>query len=221
MMKPALYPIPLLLATVLWLIRAQFQGRRWQVYIAKPLSTLLVVVVALLSLLEPAHRPLYTTGILLGLVLSLGGDVALMFPEKERAFLIGLALFLMAHIAYTAVFMSLGRFSGWDLLSAALLGLAGVGFYRLIRPGLGTLKGPVIGYMVIISLMVHRALSAFASPVFTSGQAWMIAAGALLFYFSDVVLAANRFWRPWKYHHWSLALYYSGQLLLALAGSFF
>jgi uncharacterized membrane protein YhhN len=220
-MKIALYPIPVLIATVLWLIWAEFRGRQRQVYIAKPLSTLIVIAVAMLSLLEPTRNPLYTAGVLVGLFFSLGGDVALMFPERPKAFLVGLVLFLLAHIAYTVVFTTLGRFSPWDVLSALLLLAAGVGFYRLIRAGLGPLKGPVIGYMLVISVMVHRAVSTLASPLFTTGAAAMIAAGALLFYLSDVILAANRFWRPWKYHHWSLALYYSGQLLLALAASFF
>ncbi len=130
-------------------------------------------------------------------------------------------LFLITHIAYIVVFTALGRFSPWDVLSALLLLAAGMGFYRLIRSGLGPLKWPVIGYMVVISVMVHRAFSTFASPAFTPGQALMTAFGALLFYFSDVILAANRFWKPWRYHRWSLALYYGGQLLIALAASFF
>jgi hypothetical protein len=49
----------------------------------------------------------------------------------------------------------------------------------------------------------------------------MIATGAVLFYISDIILAASRFWRPWRYHRLSLAFYYSGQLLIALAASYF
>ena len=75
--------------------------------------------------------------------------------------------------------------------------------------------------MLIISAMVSRALSAMASPVFGDEQALMVVAGAVLFYFSDVILAANRFWKPWRYHSVSLALYYSGQFLIALAASYF
>lgn len=220
-MRIALYPIPVLVATVLWLIWAEFREQQRQVYIAKPLSTGIVIVVALISLLESAPNPLYTTGVLVGLLFSLGGDVALMFSERPKAFLVGLVLFLAAHIAYIVVFTALGRFSPWDVLSALLLLAAGVGLYRLLRAGLGSLKGPVIGYMLVISVMVHRAFSTFASPILTTGQALMIAAGALLFYLSDVILAANRFWRPWKYHRWSLTLYYGGQFLIALAASFF
>jgi uncharacterized membrane protein YhhN len=83
------------------------------------------------------------------------------------------------------------------------------------------MKVPVIIYTVIISLMVNRAIAAFASPAFSTVQAWMISLGALLFYISDLILAAGRFWRPWKYNRISLAFYYSGQLLIALAGSYF
>ena len=104
---------------------------------------------------------------------------------------------------------------------AVILAAVGVGFYRLTAPNLGSMKGPVIAYMMIISAMVSRAFSTLVSPVFSEGQAWMVVAGALLFYFSDMVLAANRFWRPWKYHRASLSLYYGGQLLLALAASYF
>ncbi len=219
-MKPALYLLFPLVPTVFLTIWSGIVGRRRLFYIAKPLSTLLVIIAAGASFLEPNRNLLYTGGVLIGLVLSLSGDVALVL-EGKSAFLWGLRLFLAAHIAYTAVFMSLGRFSPRDIPSAILLFLAGAGFYALIRPGLGPLKGPVIAYMVIISLMVHRALSTLTSPLFSPAQATMIAVGALLFYASDVILAANKFWKPWRYHRFSLALYYGGQFLIALAASYF
>ena len=122
---------------------------------------------------------------------------------------------------YTVVFTALGRFSAWDAVSAAVLLAAAVGFYRLIRPNLGTMRVPVVVYMVVISVMVNRALSTLVSPAFGSGQAAMVAIGAVLFYISDVILAAARFWRPFRYHRVSLAFYYGGQLLIALAASYF
>lgn len=220
-MKPALYPVPVVVIAVFLLIRAQLLKRRRQVLILKPASTLLVIAVALLSLLEPTRNATYSVGVLVGLLFSLGGDVALMFDEDERAFAVGLVLFLLAHVAYTVIFTLLGRFSGWDALSLALLLAAGIGFYSLIRENLGRMRGPVIIYMLVISVMVNRAVSTLVSPVFRPGQAVMVAAGAILFYVSDVILAANRFWKPWKYERISLAFYYGGQLLIALAASYF
>ena len=220
-MKTALYLIPVLFVTTVILIRAELLKIRRQIYIFKPISTLLLIGIALAAFWEPGYNPIYAIGVLVGLLFSFGGDMALMFQENRKAFTIGLGLFLAAHIAYTVVFMVLGQLTVWDLLSGAVLVAAAIGLYRLFVPQLGSMKAPVIVYIVVISLMVNRALAAFASPVFSCTQAWMISAGAVLFYISDVILAANRFWRPWKYQRISLAFYYSGQLLIALAASYF
>ncbi len=220
-MKPALFPIPLLIVTVFFLIRAGMLKNKLQIYIFKPISTLLVIAVAFLSLLELDQNHAYTLGVMIGLFLSLGGDLALMFQEKKRAFMLGLIFFLFAQIAYIGVFAQLGRFTGRDFIPIVLLATSGIGFYILIRPKLGRMHVPVIAYMIVISAMVCLAASTLNSPVFQKNQALMIVAGAVLFYISDVILAANRFWKPWKYNRISLAFYYSGQLFIALAASYF
>jgi len=220
-MKPALYPIPILIITAFFLIRAEMLKKRQQIYILKPISTLLVIAVASLSFLEPAQNRTYATIILMGLLLCFGGDMALMFQENRKAFIVGLVLFLLGHIAYTVAFALLGRSSAWDILSALVLLAMGIGFYNLLKPNLGTMRIPVIAYLIVISVMVNRAVSTLASPLFGGGQAIMVVTGAVLFYISDVILAAARFWKPWKYHRISLAFYYSGQLLIALAASYF
>ena len=220
-MRPALYLIPLLTGTVFFLIRAGILGKRRQIYLLKPISTLIVIAVASLSLLQPERNVAFTVGVLLGLTLSLGGDVALMFEEKRKAFIVGLGLFLLAHIAYAVVFAVLGRVSWWDVPSTAVLLAAGVGVYLLLKANLGAMRVPVIAYIVVISVMVGRAVSTLSSPVLGTGQAVMVALGAVLFYISDAILAACRFWKPWRYRRISLAFYYSGQLLIALAASSF
>lgn len=42
-----------------------------------------------------------------------------------------------------------------------------------------------------------------------------------MFSISDLMLAVNRFRRPFKYHRFSLAFYYGGQFLIALSPAFF
>jgi uncharacterized membrane protein YhhN len=220
-MKTALYFTPMLAGTVFWLVRARILGKQRQVYLLKPASTLMVIIVAALGLVQPQRNVVYAGGVLLGLAFSFAGDVALMFEQNRRAFAVGLGFFLLAHIVYAAVFGVLGRVSCWDVLSAIVLLLAGVAVYLLLRANLGGLRVPVIAYTLCISVMVNRALSTLFSPEFGGGQAGMVAVGAVLFYISDVILAASRFWKPWRYHPISLAFYYSGQLLIALAGSYF
>jgi uncharacterized membrane protein YhhN len=220
-MKTALFVIPFVCFTVAMLIRAEFRQQKGHIYFFKPLSTLLVIAVALLSFFQPAHQTTFNIFVLVGLLFSLGGDVALMFQENRTAFLIGLVSFLLGHVAYTIIFAMYTSWTRLDVLSGILLLAAGLGFYHLIRSNLGALKIPVIVYMLIISVMLNRALATMVSAHFQPNQAMMIAAGAFLFYVSDVMLAANKFWKSFRYHRISLAFYYAGQFLIALSASYF
>jgi uncharacterized membrane protein YhhN len=177
------------------LIRAEFRSDKRQIYFFKPLSTLLVILVAALSFSTPGAKVGYTAGVLVGLVLSLGGDVALIFPS-DRAFLAGLIFFLLAHVAYAVTFTLFNGFYPGDLASGGVLLALAVVVYRYLEPGLKKMKGPVIVYTAAICLMVNRAISAFFGATFTRTQAWLMSAGAFLFSISDLMLAVNRFRRP-------------------------
>ena len=220
-MTPTLYLIPALAGTVFLLIRAGLHEKRGRVCVLKPLSTLIVIGAASASFLRPTWNPIYTTGVLAGLAFSLAGDVAMIFEERREALLAGLGSFLLAHIAYAVTFGALGRISGWDVLSTILLAACAIGVYRLLSVSLGTMRWPVLAYIVAISLMMSRAVSTLWSPAFDTRQAVLIAVGAVLFYVSDAILALCRFWRPWRYRRISLVFYYAGQLLIALAASGF
>jgi len=215
-----LAPIPVLVVTVILLIRAEFKSDARQIYVFKPVSTLLVIAVALLSLLMPQANASFTFWVLGGLVLSLGGDVALMFASS-RAFLVGLVLFLLAHVVYAVEFALFNGFHPGDLVVGIALLALGVGVYAYLWPGLGSMKLPVALYVVIICLMVNRAASTFFGTAFTPLQAILLTTGATLFWVSDLMLAVNRFRRPFRYHRFSLALYYGGQLLIALSPAYF
>ena len=220
-MEIALYPIPILAIVVFFLIRAELREDRKNIYFLKPLATLLVIAMACLSYLDPAHDRFFSAGILVGLLFSFGGDIALMFQDNRRAFTLGLGLFLLAQVVYTVIFQVMGRFSGWDVLSGVLLLGFGAFFFSLIRSNLGKMRLPVIVYILVISLMVSRAISVFSGAWLSRLQGILVVLGAVLFYISDVLLAAGRFWKPWRYHRISLAFYYSGQALLALSASYF
>lgn len=203
------------------LIRAAFAGNQKQVYIFKPLSTTLVIILAALSIFVPDEYNLnYTLAIILGLLFSFGGDVALMFKSK-RAFMIGLVLFLIAHVVYSIVFTVYSGFVKWDLISALILILLAIIIYCYLYSGLGKMRFPVLIYILGISFMMNRAISTFSGNFFNNTQALFISIGAGLFYISDLILAINKFKKPFKYHRFSLAVYYSGQLFIALSTGFF
>jgi uncharacterized membrane protein YhhN len=220
-MRPALFLIFPLAITVFFLIRAEFRKDQRQIQMFKPISTSLLIIVAVLSFWESRINLTYSIGVLVGLALCFGGDMALMFQSNRKAFMLGLVLFLLAHLAYGITFTLLDNLHNLDWLSALVLLAIGAGIYRLFQPGLGSMKVPVIAYVIIISVMVNQALSAFTGSDFSTGQAWMVSTGAILFYISDIILAANRYWKPFKYQRISLAFYYSGQFLVALAASYF
>ncbi|MCL7454059.1 MAG: lysoplasmalogenase [Anaerolineae bacterium] len=215
-----LIPIPFLVLTVSLLVWAEFRGNRGLVYLTKPTSTVLVIIVALLSLLTPDSDLAFTMWVTAGLVLSLGGDVALML-KTDRAFLVGLVLFLLAHIIYSIGFTVPNGFQPQDLISGALLLVIGILVYVYLRPGLGRMQGPVIFYIAVICFMVNRAISTFFGEAFTTTQAWLLTVGATLFWLSDLVLAVNRFRHPFEANRLSLFLYFGGQLLIALSPSYF
>jgi len=213
--------IALLILLVTLLIRAELVGKQKQIYIFKPLSTALVIIVAALSIFVPDEYNLsYTLAIILALLFSLGGDVALMFKSKQ-AFMIGLVLFLIAHIVYSIVFTVYSGFVTSDLISALILILLAIIIYFYLYPGLAKMKIPVLVYVLIISFMMNRAIATFSGKYFSIIQAFLISIGAGLFYISDLILAVNKFKKPLKYNRISLACYYSGQLMIALSTGFF
>jgi uncharacterized membrane protein YhhN len=209
---------------------------RW-VAVWKPLSSVLVVAGAAQSFTRPAGS--YDTGysllVLLGLLLSLAGDVLLIIPFRQ-SFPAGLAAFLLAQLAYAATFIYLQISRGlgvvWAVeeVAAVVLAVAAWVMYSYLGPHLGKLRAPVVIYMIVISVMLHRAIALLAAVIANPGAsslspigAGLACAGALLFYLSDAILAADRFafgGRLPHSHLWNLSTYYAGQALIALSASF-
>lgn len=165
-------------------------GRGPQRWVTKPLSMVFLIGVA--ASLEPIDDTI-RTWMVVGLVLSLIGDVCLQAPE--RFFVFGLASFLLGHLAYI-VAMQTGRESwAWTAVGLALVAVAiavvGRAVVSAVKGGdHPEMAGPVIAYLVVISAMVVSAFGTTAT--------WAII-GACLFYASDATLAWNRFVTPLTY----------------------
>jgi len=95
----------------------------------------------------------------------------------------------------------------------ALLGPAAVGAAFWLRPHLGNRQVPVLAYVVVITVMVWGGFS----TAFGSSMPWIAAAGASLFYLSDLAVARQRFVQEsFVNRAVGLPTYYLGQFLLAL-----
>jgi len=192
-------------------IRAEYRGPRHHVYVFKPLTMVLILLVAI-----QAGKPtgsFYQGAIIAGLVCSLAGDIFLMLPSDR--FVAGLVSFLVAHLFYIAAFTS-GTGFGFSPWRLAPLILYGVFMFSVLSPYLGRMKVPVLAYMTVILVMVWQAWERCSQ---TAQSAALLAfLGAILFLVSDSALAVNRFLVKYRSAQLlALSTYFPAQLLIALS----
>ncbi|MBM3137340.1 MAG: lysoplasmalogenase [Chloroflexi bacterium] len=156
----------------------------------------------------------------LGLLFSLAGDLLLMLPN--RFFLVGTMAFMLAHAAYILGFnQPLPDFTLSMLsLFAVFLSLMVIIYAALRRgakssPAFRRLVKPLAIYSLMISLMVLSALTTLFRPDWQPTASGLVVSGAILFLFSDILLAADRFVKaipPARL--WKRVAYQLGQLAL-------
>ena len=164
--------------------------------ISKPLTTIGAIAIAAL-----ADGPRSATIVaVLALVLCLIGDVALL-PAVDQ-FVVGLAAFLLGHVAFIVMF-ALRGFDRWTMSGiaivgvAALLGTAGVPIVRgASAKGLGI---PVRAYLVVISSMCVLG--------WATGN-WLIMLGATAFIVSDSILGWGQFVAERRWMHLAIMVTY-------------
>lgn len=155
------------------------------VYVAKPLATIVTIVIAVGAAAPVSRR--YRALVTAGLVCSLAGDVFLMLPSDR--FIAGLASFLVAHLLYIGAFATHGG-GVRDWRAAGVFVLAGA-MLAVLWPALGALRIPVIAYVSVIAVMGWQALARFHRTGTPSAK--LAAMGALSFLVSDSALALRKF----------------------------
>lgn len=149
--------------------------------VSKPLTT--VGAIAIAALADGPDGATIVT--IIALALCLVGDVALL-PVVDR-FVVGLAAFLLGHIAFIVMFVSRGL-DRWPLAGVGLVGCAvllGTVAMPIVR-GAAT-KGfglPVRAYLMVISSMCVVG--------WATGN-WLIMLGATAFIISDAILGWGQF----------------------------
>lgn len=161
-------------------------SRRQLEYAAKPAVMLALIGLALvLRPVSSSERIFFVVALGLGLL----SDVFLMLPQD--LFLAGLAAAFVEHLAYISGFRTRELHVAWAAVAAAiaLVSTAAIfpSIYRSLRIKRPRLVGPVIAYLAVFVVMVASAggTGSIVAPV-----------GALLFFYSDAILAWNRFVKP-------------------------
>lgn len=182
-------------------------GFCWRDGAGWPRSAIKTASMALLALAGGVlGAPLW---VVVGLGLGALGDFFLSRPGTA-AFLAGMAAFAAGHLAYAVYFVGLADGARFFVpLSVAILALAAT-TEMWLAPRTGSLRGPVRGYVGVITLMGVAAVGQSAP---------LILAGAGLFILSDVMLAFALFVVPAVSWRWILAItlwaaYWLGQFLI-------
>jgi len=191
-------------------------------YIAKPIT--MVLLFGYLALAGGfGSLPLVCFG--LGIFFSLVGDVSLMVSYarfSNRWFLLGLAAFLLAHVAYIiGLNTPLGGVSPvWAIGIGIVLAMTAARILRRIlagvrEKGLRRMVAPVVAYGMVITLMLLSAILTLYRLDWKTSAAGLVSLGAILFYFSDIILAWNRYVAPVKNGRvMNMASYHLGQIAL-------
>jgi uncharacterized membrane protein YhhN len=202
------------LAVVGLLIAERFESRLG-IWIAKPLASTGFVAV---GLEYGALDSSFGQWILVGLVLCWLGDVLLIPAESPGAFRLGIASFLLGHVAYAGAFTRVGIDLPSGIGAVLMLSVVAIPVLRWLRPHVPPdFVVPVFAYVVVISLMLAAATGATVY----SRCGWLLV-GAGLFYFSDLAVARDRFVTPGFWNRaWGLPCYFGAQLVLASTPRFF
>ena len=188
----------------------------------KALASLLFVLGGVFALSLAVHMN-FARLILIGLMLGAIGDVCLnlrflLTDGAKRAFLLGIAAFLLGHVAYVIALISCAPAA----LLYALPAAAVVSFFLIrfvlsrIEVG-GAIKTFGIVYLCVVFLMACVALTLFLLEPQNPGHT-LFAVGGVLFAASDVLLVLGQFGRRTYrgFRALNLSLYYVGQVCICL-----
>lgn len=194
-------------------IRAKYRGPKIHIYLFKPLTTIIIFVIALY--VGSDNQSLYKYFIASGLIFCLLGDIFLILPSKK--FVHGLISFLFAHLLFFIAFASSFELVvTWWLIAGFTC--TAVILAMILLPSVEKIKIPIIIYILVISLMAWLSWERF--KIIKDTFSLLAAVGASFFLVSDSALALNKFKKKFKSAELIiLSTYYSSIWLIALSVS--
>ncbi len=175
-------------------------------FVLKSIPVLLLAVTSLIFIPGTAGKLLFA-----GFLLSAGGDISLSF-EGEKAFVMGLSFFLLAHVVYIILFAQDFTFSPGKLPLALIVGGLAITMSIILFPKLGEMRLPVLVYITVI--MAMGVVAAFWTGG-ASSTAILLFVGAAVFMLSDSMIAVNKFLVPISWSKFFIMItYYAAQLMI-------
>ncbi|MBW7981201.1 lysoplasmalogenase [Enterobacillus tribolii] len=168
-----------------WLfIDASYRGPRWQRWVFKPVTLLLLLLLAWSAPNLGVNGYL----ILLGLLVTLIADALLLLPAER--FLYAIGAFFLSHLLYTISFAStIALVFYWPMLLVLIV--IGAVLLAVIWTRLEEVRWPVATYVVMTLLMVWMAGDQYFARGTQAGFSQLV--GALLLLLSNIVWLISRY----------------------------
>ena len=166
------------------------------------------------ALITKRAKPIFYIGMAIGLFFAFLADYFI-----DRNFVLGVAVFALAHISFVLAYCFLQKYKLLDLFVSLALFLSSA-IFLLVVPFVNydifALRLVCVGYALIISSMVGKSLGNFIrNKNYSTG---VMAFASVLFFFSDLMLVFSAFVTNWKWaDNVCMGTYYPAVSLLAFA----
>jgi uncharacterized membrane protein YhhN len=168
-----------------WLfVDASYRGPRWQRWVFKPVTLLLLLLLAW----QAPTLNVYSYLILLGLAATLVADGLLLLPEERFMYAIG--AFFLSHLLYTLSFASQMIITFFWPLPLTLL-IIGAIVLAVIWTRLAELRWPVTTYIAMTLLMVWLAGEQYFAR--STDMAFSLFCGAVLLLLANILWLVSRY----------------------------
>lgn len=168
-----------------WLyVDASYRGPRWQRWLFKPVTLLLLLLLAW----QAPELNTYSYLILLGLAATLVADGLLLLPEER--FLYAIGAFFLSHLLYTLSFASQMTLTFFWPLPLALI-VIGALLLAVIWSRLAELRWAVSTYIAMTLLMVWMAGEQYFAR--STDLAFSLLCGTVLLLVGNVIWLTSRY----------------------------
>jgi len=171
--------------------------------ISKPIPLIVLIV-------SVSRKNSYNNLIIIGLILSLIGDILL--AKAVDQFLFGLISFLAAHVVY--IFAFLKKSKRLALVESIPFYAYGAILFFFLQSHLGEMRIPVLVYVIVITTMLWRS---FVQRKTSNLAKWAFI-GAIFFTISDTFIAIYRFYEAFSFdRELTITTYWIAQYLIFLS----
>ena len=199
-------------------LRQESREKYTAAVVLKGLASLCFVVLGVLCSPGAQLARLVVIGLVLGCIADVLLNLRWVFPKKgQLIFLVGILVFLSGHILYLAAILPLS--AQWPVCFAVGVILTALLMIWIFKRITAKKAFKIFGVFYIGAIMLLNCTAVGNLLAAPSAFTALFAAGALLFLVSDIVLILNTFGAESRQslRVTNIALYYCGQLLIALS----